>query len=384
MMKKVFAVLLSSLLLCSAAACSQGGKSGSPDGTTAAVTEAATEEVTEEATEAVTAPEPQITAANDDIEMMLGALKGMDFSGVVYAERDGEPIAVYVGGVLDNRVPVALDTPMPVGSITKQFCAASILLLQEQGKLSVEDTLDKYYPDYQYGDKITLHNLLSMRSGVVNFDEKTPSDLISMEKTDAENTDALLGWVFEQPLNFEPDTKYEYSNFNYVLLANIAEKATGERWNDFMRESFFEPLGMEHTGFVDELADSPAWAEGFAYQPSQLSPGIEPGVAKGAGSVISTAADMTKWMNSLTSGKIISEESYQAMTTAYSTTGNGYGYGLMTDFGGGVGHFGNIGIFTAGDYIYEKKNITLFVASNAGGTSAVTSQFFNLTAALQR
>ena len=72
------------------------------------------------------------------------------------------------------------------------------------------------------------------------------------------------------------------------------------------------------------------------------------------------------------------------MTTAYSTTGNGYGYGLMTDFGGGVGHFGNIGIFTAGDYIYEKKNITLFVASNAGGTSAVTSQFFNLTAALQR
>ena len=324
------------------------------------------------------------TAANDAVRTALEKLEAAHYSGVVYAEKDGKPVAVYADGKLSGGVPITIDTPMPIGSVSKQFCAAAVMLLQEQGKLSVNDTLGTYYPAYEAGKDITLHQMLANRSGIPNLDENTPLDEVTFDKTDEENTATLTEWLFAQPLLFEPDEKFSYSNFNFFLLSNIVEKVSGKRYIDFLRESFFTPLGMEHTGSVDELEASPEWAKGFSYEKPDFVPaGIMPGLCKGAGDIIATAADMTAWMNALRTGKSVSAESYKAMTTDYSQESDHYGYGLYVSFGGGVGHFGLTGHFTAADCINEKENLTIFMASNKGGQSAIVDRFGFLSIALR-
>lgn len=380
--KTVSAVLMSALIFCTAA-CSTGSNGSSSENSASA----------DEATTAVhttavptTATEVQITADDPKIKSSLEALSEMGFSGVLYAERDGKPIASFASGTLYDDMPITLETPMPVGSVSKQFCAAAIMLLQEQGKLSVNDKLDKYFPEYKEGGRITLHNMLSMLSGIPDLPEKEKevkalSEQVTLDNTDEQNTAALKKYIFSKQLEHEPGEKFKYSNFNYILLGNIVEKVTGKVYIDFLRESFFEPLGMEHTGSIFELKDSPEWARAFHYEPSELSFGIEPGTAKGAGDIISTAADMTKWMNMLPSGKIISEDSYKAMTTSYSS--DNYGYGLNTKISSGIGHFGSIGHFNSAETFNTDKKLTVFMAMNTGGQTMVTNTMFSLLGVLE-
>ena len=257
-----------------------------------------------------------------------------EFEGVVYAVENGKPVASYAKGTLENGKEITLDSPMPLGSVSKQFCAAAIMLLQDQGKLSVSDTLDKYYSDYAEGKKLSLHNLLSMRS--------------------------IKKWLFSQPLMFEPDSEFVYTNTNFLLLADIVEQVSGKKYVDFLRENFFEPLGMTHTGFIIELGSSPSWAQGNIYKQVDTQPGL----TKGAGDLISNAADVTAWINALSSGKVISAEAYKAMTTDYSPEEH-YGYGLYLQLDGGVGHYGAIQIYSAFDYVNTDKKQTLVVLSNS-------------------
>lgn len=236
-----------------------------------------------------------------------------EFEGVVYAVENGKPVASYAKGTLENGKEITLDSPMPLGSVSKQFCAAAIMLLQDQGKLSVSDTLDKYYPDYAEGKKLSLHNLLSMRSGIPELTEEN-SDVVKEDATEEENVASIKKWLFSQPLMFEPDSEFVYTNTNFLLLADIVEQVSGKKYVDFLRENFFEPLGMTHTGFIIELGSSPSWAQGNIYKQVDTQPGL----TKGAGDLISNAADVTAWINALSSGKVISAEAYKAMTTDYS------------------------------------------------------------------
>lgn len=376
-MKKLLVWLLAGVMLCGAAACSNGGKDNTPQAevTAATAAQAAEEPQTNNST-------AHITAANQKIKEALDALEAANYEGVVFAVQDGETIGAFANGKLYDGTAVTLETPMPVGSVSKQFCAAAIMKLQEEGKLSVSDGLDTYFPDYEQASKMTLHHLLSMRSGIPNLPETEDKAgvLINVSNTNTaeENTALFLEWVFAQPLNFEPDEGYEYSNCNYMLLANVVEKVSGKAYFDYLRETFLQPLGMTHTGSVLELKDNPAWAQGCTEKTYEIEHGSEPGLPKGAGDIISTAADMTLWMNALPSGSILSEESYAAMTTDYSS---GYGYGLTTDMGNGVGHYGNIGTFAACDYIEAERNLTLMMACK-GGLSTITNHFYSIYGAL--
>ena len=179
-----------------------------------------------------------------------------------------------------------------------------ISAIQEQGKLSISDTLDKYFPEYEHAKQITLKDMLAMRSGIPNPTEDL-YDYVSVDSTEAENVEAIKKYVFEKPLDFEPDTSYAYSNTNYFLLANIIEQISGQSYNEFLRENILTPLKMTHTGTIIELGDSPAWTQGVEYKNIDL----EPGLTKGAGDVISNAADMTTWLKALSSGKVVSENS---------------------------------------------------------------------------
>lgn len=346
-MKKILAVILSSLIICAAAGCGSNQKSESAS--KAETTQAATEAVPE-ATVATASP-----AVSSDLE---DTIKSHDFEGIIYAVKDGKPVASYAKGKLENGSEITLDSPMPVGSVSKQFCAAAVLLLQEQGKLNVNDTLDKFYPDYKEGKKITLKNVLSMRSGIPEITEEAAS-VVTLENSEEQNVAAIKKWVFEKPLTFEPDKDFTYTNTNYFLLSDIVAQTSGKKYIDFLRENFFTKLGMTHTGSIGELDSNPKWTLGNTYKKVDLQKGL----TNGCGDLISTAADITAWIEGLSSGKVISEESYKAMTTNYSDENN-YGYGMFLNIEGGVGHYGNIGIYSSFDYINTDKKLTVTVFSN--------------------
>ena len=344
-MKKIIAVILSAILLCCSAGCST--ESSSDTETTVSK-----------------------TVITDGVkEQMDTVLTGYDFKGIVSLTKDGKVIYQYVNGKDKTDNDLTIDSSMYIGSTSKQFCAACIIMLRDQGKLSVDDTLDKYFPEYEAGQKLTVKHLLTMRSGIADMVNEGLVDSVSYENTEDENIDAVKDWIFSQPLKFEPDTEYAYSNSNYFLLADIVRQISGQRYHDFVRENIFKPLGMSHSGFVEEVTDNPAWAEGLERGEGNIA--IDPpGLPTGAGDIASNAADMEKWMTALSDGTIVSEESYQEMTENYSPdSGTYYGYGLMGLVYDGVGHPGAIGTYSALDYINKEHGIHLFIASDKASSS---------------
>jgi CubicO group peptidase (beta-lactamase class C family) len=137
---------------------------------------------------------------------------------------------------------------MPVGSVSKQFCAAAILMLRDKGELSLDDTLSKYFPEYEIGKDITLKQLLSMQSGIYDMVNEGVVDDMSADNSEEANTEVIKNWIFSKELKFEPGSTMSYSNSNYFLLGNIVEQVSGEKYMDFLRENIFKPIGMNNTG----------------------------------------------------------------------------------------------------------------------------------------
>lgn len=345
-MKKTIALLLSAVLLCMTAACSPKSSSGTE---TAASETSSIEEVKEQP---------------DNV------LKGYGFKGIVSLTKDGEVIYQYVNGKDSGGNALTVDSSMYIGSTSKQFCAASIIMLRDRGKLSVDDTLDRYFPEYGEAKKLTVKNLLTMRSGILDMVNEGQVGGVSYENTGEKNIAVVKEWVFSQPLKFEPGSEYAYSNSNYFLLADIVKQVYGKSYHDFVRENIFKPLGMTHSGFVEEVTDNPAWAEGLARGEGNTS--VEPpGLANGAGDVASNAADMDAWMAGLSDGTVVSKESFREMTENYSTdSGASYGYGLMGMAYDGTGHPGAIGTYGALDYINPERGLRLFIASNKASSQS--------------
>ena len=309
----------------------------------------------------------------DDLQHSLEEqAKSNSFEGLIVIAKKGQRVASYSNGKLENGEPITADTPMPVGSVSKQFCAAAILQLSEKGKLSLDEPIARYFPEYEPGKKITIRHLLMMRASDVDFSEAI-FELTSENNTYEKNTSIVKEDIFSKEVHSEPDTGFFYSNANYFLLADIIEQITGQRYIDYLRENILTPLGMVHTGSIDELGSSPSWLQGIDFKKVNRQPAI----TKGAGDIISNAEDMNLWLKGLSSGKVISQEDYEEMITDYSN-GEGYGYGIRTDFGGGIGHFGEIGSYVAADYLDPEENITIFIVSGTMSTAYLTQFFFSL------
>ena len=345
-MKKVLATLLClSLLLCTA--CSAGAP-----------------QVTDpiETTEAT---KPGAEIFTDELKAKLDeAVKSNKYEGIIYLTCDGEPVYQFVSGTNDLGEPLTMESPMYMCSTSKQFCAASILILRDQGKLSLDDTLEKYFPEYALGKDITLKQLLSMRSGIIRDMQpmwQTPE--LYENNTPEENEAAFKEWIFAKPLNFEPGSKMEYSNVNYVLLSFIVEMVSGENYEDFVRQHIYEPVGMTHSGFITEVKDNPQW--GLTYDNIQATGQVHL-IAQGSGGIVTTAADMELFMNALRDGRLVSMESFREMTTDYSPEDavNNYGYAMM-GVRGGWGHAGNNGAYASQVYFNEEYDLNLFMATGS-------------------
>ncbi len=311
------------------------------------------------------AEKPTVVKTDAELAATIDSkLADIKYDGVIYLVHNDNVVYQRATGTDANGDPLAINTSMYIGSVSKQFCAAAIMILRDQGKLSVDDTIDKYFPEYSKGKDITIKHLLTMRSGIRDTVGEGFASTLPEKNTEEENTALIKEWIFGESLLFEPDTAFRYSNSNYILLADIVEQASGQYYNDFLREYIFDPLDMKHTGLITEIPDSPAWAENLIADDEVEEVKIK-GVAKGAGDIVSNAPDMVKWMEGLSGGKIVSAETLREMTTDYSPDyGEKYGYGLMQMFAGGAGHLGAISNYSSEEYFNTEQGYCFFCDSN--------------------
>ena len=230
--------------------------------------------------------------------------------------RDGQLVfnRGYGFANLELSVPVNNSTVFRLASVTKQFTAASVLLLVEQHKLSLDDKLAKYYPDFPRGKQITLRHLLNHTSGIKDYVDGLLWELPPKDWKTADLAKRLAGIGFD----FEPGTHWHYSNSGYFLLGQIIEKVSGKSLAEFMTANLFEPLGMVDTSYDDEADVVPFRAAGYSKSKDSPSgfinaPFIPMSVVYAAGATRSTVSDMAKWNLALYGGKVMSAESFKVM-----------------------------------------------------------------------
>ena len=356
-MKKLLAVLLSIVLLTAA-----GCAAAAPMETTIPATSLPVETTVPVVTEPP-ATEPEIVT--DELRAKFDAVAAeYKFEGILYLTHHGKEVYRFVSGTDDLGEPLTLESSLYMSSVSKQFCAAAIVMLRDQGKLDLDDTLQKYFPQYIIGKDITLRNLLTMRSGIVRDFEPVLDEPAKYENmTPEEISAAMMAWLFEQELEFAPGEDFAYSNVNYTLLSYVVEQVSGENYEDFISRNIFEPLGMIHSDFMNEVDTNPQW--GMTYD--KLLPGSWMGdLLQGSADIISTAGDMDIWMTALRSGKVVCEESYREMTTDYSDgamVNSFYGYGLVGGPRDGWGHGGNNEKYTSWIYFSEEYGYNYFLAT---------------------
>lgn len=261
------------------------------------------------------------------------------------------------------------DTPFRIGSITKQFTAAAILKLQEQGKLTVSDPLTKYYPAWPSGEKITLHHLLTHTSGMVSY--TSHSRFLSQVRNPVDMP-KLIQSIQKTEAIFPPGESFDYCNSGYLLLGLIVEKVSGKSYGDFLKETFFKPLGMSQTG-VHQKGSEPE-GEALGYTKGLLgfkrANDWDMSWAGGAGALYSTTSDLHKWTLGIINGKVLGSESLRAAFTPATLndgteTDYGYGWGVA-DPGDQptVNHGGGLEGFNSFIAYFSKRKMTIVVLSN--------------------
>lgn len=290
-----------------------------------------------------------------------------EFFGTVLVAKAGKPVFREAFGLANRELNVALkpESILRLGSITKQFTAASILQLAEQGKLSVDDPVSKYYTAAPAAwSKITIKHLLNHRSGIPSY-TGLPG-FFDKESVIARTPDQVIALTRDMPLEFEPGAQFAYNNTGYVMLGYIIEKVSGQSYADYLQAHIFTPLGLKHTGYDDTKTLLPDRAAGYGFENGAWvnAPYLSMTLPHAAGSLYSNVDDMLVWQEALFSGKVVSPASFAAMTTDH---GNGYGYGIGTgDFQGhkSIRHSGGIPGFATYMSRFPDDGMTFIVLSN--------------------
>lgn len=291
------------------------------------------------------------------------------FMGAVLVAQDGKILFSkgYGFANLEWEIPNTPTTKFRLGSITKQFTAASILLLEERGKLKVEDPVKKYMPDAPAAwDKITIFHLLTHTSGIPSFTGFP--DYRSREATPI-TPEKLVEWFRDKPLEFEPGSKWNYSNSGYVLLGYLIEKISGQNYADFVQQNIFTPLGMKDSGYDSNSAIITRRAAG--YSPSPHGPGnagfVHMTIPFSAGALYSTTEDLLRWEQGLFGGKLLTPASLAKMTTPFKQD---YAFGLAVQTKNGhkmISHGGGIEGFNTFLGYYPDEKLVVVALANING-----------------
>ncbi len=275
---------------------------------------------------------------------------------------------------LEHRVPNTPETKFRLASITKQFTAMAIMILQEQGKLSVHDAIAKHLPDVPRSwQPITVHQLLTHTAGLMHSWELPD---FTQTMVVPSTPDQTIARYKDKPLLSKPGEKYHYSGLGYFLLAQIIEKLSGNPYGTFLREQIFAPLKMNDTGEDRQAPILAHRASGYRgpWTALENAPPIHMGLLTGGGNLYSTIDDLAKWDEALTAGLLISKASYEAMYTPFKEH---YAYGWRVETRDPLGaergrkrfvHGGNISGFDTVIMRFPNERVSIIVLSNFTAT----------------
>jgi CubicO group peptidase (beta-lactamase class C family) len=314
------------------------------------------------------------TAMAQDTARMSAIVKARPtdrFMGSVLVAKNGTVLFAESAGWanLEWKIPHTPATKFRIASLTKQFTAASILLLAERGKLSIDDPLGKFLPAApEPWKKVMLRQLLSHTGGIPDFSDDPDTTNKLRPETSAETLARAAG----KPLEFTPGESYKYSNAGYMLLGWIIEAVSGQSYETFLRENIFQPLGMNDSGYDSNTEVIPQRAAGYVRGPKGLAnaPYIDMHGPYAAGGIYSTPADLLRWTQALFGGKVLSAASLEQMTTPVK---NDYAFGLQVGMSKGrkvISHNGSIYGFNSQLNYYPESQITVIVLANLNSPDA--------------
>jgi CubicO group peptidase (beta-lactamase class C family) len=278
-------------------------------------------------------------------------------------------------------IPAGTDTKFRIGSITKQFIASAILKLQEEGKISVHDKLSKFIPDFPRGDEVTIHHLLTHTSGIHSFTDRPDFLKTATVKTTSQE---MIDLIKSDPYDFNPGERFQYNNSGFFILGYIIEKITGKPYGEYLKETFFTPLGMNNTGVHNSSVILENEATGYSINNGIFEKSLNWDMSRigGAGSLYSTVEDLGLWNEAIFNGKVLSEQSLKSAFTPV-TLNNGkkpdemdYGYGWAIakmrnlDF---IGHGGGLHGFLSQLTRQPEEKLTVVVLTNCSPPQENTS-----------
>lgn len=288
-------------------------------------------------------------------------------------------VKAYGEGRLDPAVPANVEMRYGIGSITKQFTATAILMLADEGKLSLDDPVGKYVPRLTDGDKVTIRQILSHTSGYRDY---WPQDYVMDEMLHPTTADHILDKWARTPLDFKPGDEWQYSNTGYTIAGLIVEKVSGKPYMQFIRERIFTPLHMDGATEDDTKPLAASDAEGYtryALGPLHPAPKEASGWLFAMGGLAMNAHDLALWDIGQIDQKLLKPASYKAQRTAIKLNDgkdSGYGLGVDVRMAGKrlmLEHGGEISGFLTENQVFPDDKVAVVVLTNADFGSAQTS-----------
>ena len=313
----------------------------------------------------------------DDIAKDVLSKTGVPSASVAIV-KDGQIayLQAYGSSRLDPPTAAKPEMRYSIGSISKQFTAAAILLLQEQHKLALDDKVGKYLPDLTRANEVTIRQLLSHTSG---YQDYWPEDYVMPGMLKPVTAQQILDQWGKKPLDFDPGTQWQYSNTNYVIAGVIIEKMSGTPLIEFLHKNVFVPLGMDRVADTDDgrlMPPDPAGYLRYALGPSRPAPKEGRGWMFAAGELAMPAEDLAKWDISITNRTLLKPESYREFETEIvlnDGVGTQYALGVSVKNDGKrreLEHNGEVSGFTAENIVYPDDKIAIAVLTNQDAASA--------------
>ncbi|MGH7690825.1 MAG: serine hydrolase domain-containing protein, partial [Gemmatimonadaceae bacterium] len=307
--------------------------------------------------------------------------------------RDGHIVYAHAYGnaTLDPATPAAPGMRYSIGSISKQFAASCILLLQQDGKLSLDDKVSRWFPDLTRANEVTVRELLSHTSG---YQDYWPQDYVPPFMLQPTTVQRILDRWAKKPLDFDPGTRWQYSNTNFVIAGAIVEKVSGVPFFDFLRTHILAPLGLSTAMNVDVsrviLPEATGYMR-FALGPLHVAPKEAKGWIFAAGELAMTPSDLATWDISVMNERLLQPTSYRELETEVrlkNGVGSGYGLGVFVRMFSGhrlIEHDGEVSGFTAENMVFPDDHAAVVVLTNqdaapaAGAIAQAVSQLLFTT-----
>ena len=288
----------------------------------------------------------------------------------------------YGAAKLDPRVPATPDLRYAIGSISKQFTAVAILLLQQDGKLRLDDPVSRFIPGLTRGNEVTVRQLLSHTSGYQDF---WPQDYVMPGMLQATTPQAIADAWAKKPLDFAPGSRWQYSNTNYTLAGMVVEKASGMPFFQFVRSRILVPAGLTSAMDFDvspRAANTTGYVR-YGLGPLRPAPDAGPGWMWAAGELAMTAKDLANWDINIIRHGLLTPASYRELereVVLNNGAGTGYALGLDVGMQGGrfmLEHSGEVSGFTAENMVFPDDSAAIVVLTNqdaAPASGAIANQ----------